>query len=153
MENQSLWFQVLIHFDRKSYFSNGLTIPFLLGANSIINPDDKRLAIDDLFEEIIDESLPRKISLQRCGNIGEYVIGIFDNESVGYLYREKPLYKQFGNLYITDNSFSAIDNSDTIKSILISEYQNLVDSELFSINQREWGDYSEKEKSQLEELK
>ena len=89
MENQSLWFQVLTYFDKKGYFSSGLTIPFLLGANSIINLEGERLTVEEFFEEILDESLPQKITLQRCGNIGEYVIGIFDNESESYRYGKK----------------------------------------------------------------
>ena len=93
MRSKSLWFQVLTYFDAKSYFSNGLTIPFLLGANSVIKTDEEKRNVEEFFEEAIDESLPQKISLQRCGNIGEYVIGIFDDESANYPYGKKLLYK------------------------------------------------------------
>lgn len=153
MENPSLWFLVLTYFDRRSYFSNGLTIPFLLGANSIIRPQEKTLTVRDFFSEIIDESLPRKISLQKCDYIGEYVIGIFDSESIAYSYSGKSLYQQFGNLYITDNSVSYVKESSDLESILANIYQPILDSNFFSIDSREWGDYSQKDKSQLEELK
>jgi hypothetical protein len=153
MENKSLWFQVLTHFDRNGYFRNGLTIPFLLGANSVINPQEERLTVEAFFEEIMDESLSQKISLQKCEYIGEYVIGIFDNESADYPWGGRSLYKSFGNLYITDDSFSTISGSHGIKAILIKEYQNRIDREQFSINERNWGKYSEIEISRLEELK
>ncbi|MRX38399.1 hypothetical protein GJU43_03870 [Flavobacterium sp. LC2016-23] len=147
MENQSPWLKVLSHFDGKGYFSNGLTIPFLLGATSIISPEDEIMSVEEFVSEIIDESLPIKISIQSCGNIGEYVIGIFDKESPA------ELYTNFGNLYITDNSFSKIDTIDTIRKVLVDDYQNKIDDGLFSINDREWGNYSQKDKDRLAELK
>ncbi|OXB07803.1 hypothetical protein [Flavobacterium pectinovorum] len=147
MENKSPWLKVLSHFDGKGYFSNGLTIPFLLGATSIISPEDEIMSVEEFVSEIIDESLPIKISIQSCGNIGEYVIGIFDKESPA------ELYTNFGNLYITDNSFSKIDTIDTIRKVLVDDYQNKIDDGLFSINDREWGNYSQKDKDRLAELK
>jgi hypothetical protein len=147
MENQSLWLKVLSHFDGKGYFSNGLTIPFLLGATSIISPEDEILSVEEFVSEIIDESLPIKISIQSCGNIGEYVIGIFDKESPA------ELYTNFGNLYITDSSFSKTDTIDTIRKVLVDDYQNKIDDGLFSMNDREWGNYSQKDKDRLAELK
>ncbi|MFH6958523.1 hypothetical protein ACHRV1_14065 [Flavobacterium aquidurense] len=147
MENQSPWLKVLSHFDGKGYFSNGLTIPFLLGATSIISPEDEILSVEEFVSEIIDESLPIKISIQSCGNIGEYVIGIFDKES------PSELYTNFGNLYVTDSSFSKIDTIYTIRKVLVDDYQNKIDDGLFSIHNREWGNYSQKNKDRLAELK
>jgi hypothetical protein len=147
MEKQFRWLKVLSHFDGKGYFSNGLTIPFLLGATSIISPEAELLSVGEFVSEIIDESLPIKISIQRCGTIGEYVIGIFDKDSPSELYRN------FGNLYVTDTSFSKIDSIDKIRSILIDVYQNKVDEGLFSINHRDWGNYSDQEQEHLAELK
>lgn len=154
MKNQSLWIQVLIHFNRKNYFQNGLTIPFLLGASSVLDSDKEILTVEDFFHEAIDKSLPIKISLQRCANIGEYVIGIFDNESANYPYAsQKMIYKQFGNLYITDNSFSEINSPEDILAILIDKYQKLLNQKTFSKIQRDWVDYLEVDRLQLEELK
>jgi len=147
MNNKPLWLKVLLHFGFRGYFSNGLTIPFLLGARSILSPDEKPLTVEEFLSEIVDESLPIKISIQRCGNIGEYVIGIFDKESPSALYRN------FGNLYITDSSFSTTDRMDYIGSILIDHYQHKIDEGLFSINHREWGNYSKEEIDHLTELK
>jgi len=147
MSKTPLWLKVLLHFDGKGYFSNGLTIPFLLGASSVISPDDKAISVEEFLSQITDESLPVKISIQRCGNIGEYVIGIFDKESPSALYRN------FGNLFITDSSFSTIDRMDHISPILIGLYQHKADQGLFSINHREWGNYSQKETDHLSEVK
>ncbi|WP_348812444.1 hypothetical protein [Flavobacterium maritimum] len=152
MENCPLWFKILCHFDDNNYFENGLTIPFLLGASSIINPSDEILLVDDFFLQAIDESLPRKISLQKCGAIGQYVFGTIDRETINYPYG-KAITKQFGNICITDNSFFNTTNSDEVKKGLIDESQNLLNSNLYSINQGSWGDYSNIEKSRLEELK
>jgi hypothetical protein len=152
MEDYPLWFQVLCHFDDNNYFENGLTIPFLLGASSIINHNENILSVEDFFSQAIDESLPRKISLQKCGFIGEYVIGTIDKETINYPYG-KAIAKQFGNICITDSSFLNIIDTDVVEKILITESQNLIDSNLYSINQGNWGDYSDIEKSRLEELK
>lgn len=152
MENYPLWFKVLCHFDDNGYFINGLTIPFLLGACSIIKPNDVILSVEDFFLQAMDESLPRKISLQKCDNIGEYVIGIIDKETINYPYG-KAITKQFGNVCITDNSFLDVTDSDEIKKILISKSQNLLNSNLYSKNLGHWGDYSDDEKLRLSELK
>ncbi|MCK6609192.1 MAG: hypothetical protein L6Q46_12955 [Flavobacterium sp.] len=152
MENYPLWFKVLCHFDDNNYFENGLTIPFLIGAVSIINPDEDIISVEEFFLQAIDESLPRKISLQKCGFIGEYVIGTIDKETINYPYG-KAITKQFGNICITDSSFLDIIDTHVVKKILINESQDLLDSNVYSINQGNWGDYSDIEKSRLEELK
>jgi len=151
MENHPLWFRVLCHFDDNNYFANGLTIPFLLGASSIINSDEEILSVEEFFLQAIDESLPRKISLQKCVNIGEYVIGIIDKETINYPYG-KAITKQFGNICITDNSFLEIIDASELKNILIDESQNLLDSNLYSINRGNWGNYSDVEMSRIKEL-
>lgn len=152
MENYPLWFRVLCHFDDNNYFANGLTIPFLLGANSIIGSDDEILSVEEFFLQAIDESLPRKISLQKCGDIGEYVIGTIDNETINYPYG-KVITKQFGNIYITDNSFLEVIDIAEVKKILIDGSQDLLNSSLYSKNQGYWGDYSDIDKLRLAELK
>jgi hypothetical protein len=152
MEDYPLWFQVLCHFDDNNYFENGLTIPFLLGASSIINHNENILSVEDFFSQAIDESLPRKISLQKCGAIGEYVFGTIDEETINYPYG-KAITKQLGNICITDNSFLDILETDEVKKILIDESQSLLDSELYSKNHGDWGNYSDIEKLRLEELK
>ncbi|MDI5950213.1 hypothetical protein QLS91_16585 [Flavobacterium sp. LB2P84] len=151
MEDYPLWFKVLCHFDDNNYFENGLTIPFLLGASSIINSSDAILSVEEFFLQAIDDSLPRKISLQKCGYIGEYVIGTIDKETINYPYG-KAIAKQFGNISITDDSFLEILDSNEVKKILIDESQNLLDSNLYSINQGEWGNYSDIESSRIKEL-
>lgn len=152
MENHPLWFHVLCYFDDNNYFNNGLTIPFLLGIISVIDSNEQMLSVEDFFSQAIDESLPRKISLQRCGEIGEYVFGTIDSETINYPYG-KAISKQFGNLCITDNSFSNVTDVNDVKKILIKESQNLLNSNLYSINQGTWGDYSDLEKSRLKEFK
>lgn len=152
MENYPLWFRVLCHFDDNNYFANGLTIPFLLGASSIISSDDESLSVEEFFFQAIDESLPRKISLQKCDNIGEYVIGTIDNETINYPYA-MTIVQRFGNIYITDNSFSDVIDSNEVKKILIEKSQNLLNSKLYSKNLGQWGGYSDTEKLRLIELK
>lgn len=152
MKNTPAWFKVLHHFYDNDYFENGLTIPFLLGAVSVINPDDKILSVEEFVLQAADESLPKKISLQRCSFIGEYVFGIIDIETLNYPYG-KAVTKQFGNICITDNSFSGITETADLKKILRDALQNLLDSDLYSKNQGKWGGYSATETARIKELK
>lgn len=152
MENSPLWFKVLYHFYDNNYFANGLTIPFLLGAASVIDPGNEILSVEDFVLQASDESLPKKISLQKCGAISEYVFGIIDYETINYPYG-KAIVKQFGNICITDNSFSDIHEIDDLKKILSDTSQNLLNSNLYSKNQGNWGQYSEVETVRIKELK
>ncbi len=152
MENTPLWFKVLCHFYDNNYFANGLTISFLLGASSVIDPDNEILSVEDFVLQATDQSLPKKISLQKCGSIREYVFGIIDPETINYPYG-KAIVKQFGNICITDNSFLDIHDIDDLKKILIDTSQNLLNSNLYSKNQGNWGQYSEIEIVRIKELK
>lgn len=152
MENTPLWFKVLCHFYDNNYFENGLTIPFLLGASSVIDPDNEILSVEDFVLQAADESLPKKISLQKFGSIREYVFGIIDHETISYPYG-KAIVKQFGNICLTDNSFSDIHDIDDLKKILSDTSQNLLNSNMYSKNQGNWGQYSEDEIVRIREFK
>ncbi|WP_263361175.1 hypothetical protein [Flavobacterium collinsii] len=55
MENAPLWFKVLYHFYDNNYFANGLTIPFLLGASCVIDPDNEILSVEDFVLQATDQ--------------------------------------------------------------------------------------------------
>jgi hypothetical protein len=152
MENSPLWFKVLCHFYDNNYFANGLTIPFLLSAASVIDTGNEILSVEDFVLQASDESIPEKISLQKCGSVGEYVLGIIDYETINYPYG-KAIVKQFGNICITDNSFSDIHSIDDLKKILNDASQNQLNSNLYSKNQGNWGQYSAIEIVRIKELK
>lgn len=150
MENTTIWFKVLSHFYENNYFQNGLTIPFLLGAALVLDPENENLSIEDFVLQAADGSLPKKISVQRCAAIGEYVVGIIDNETINYPYG-KAVTKQFSNICITDNSFSEIVDIDGLKNALVAEYQKMLDARLLSKNQGNWGAYTETELLRIKE--
>lgn len=148
MENLPLWFKVLCHFNDRDYFSNGLTIPFLLGVSTVKDHQAKITALDDFLSIACTGGLPRKISLQKCANIGKYVVGIIDNETMRYPYG-KSVYNNVGNIYFTDNSVAEVENIESLYEILSKHSQKKVESGSYSFNGGCSGDYSQTEKLRI----
>lgn len=46
------WYKLLDVFERKRYFWNGLTIPFIIGSREYTRPYEYQQTIGDLIEEI-----------------------------------------------------------------------------------------------------
>lgn len=142
MSEIPIWYRVLYHYYAKDYFYNGLTIPFLIGTNKVITPNSQDLSIDKFLNQLTDETLNEKISIQKCSDIGEYVIGIIDKETISYPYG-KAIVKKFGNLCVTDNSFCDISDFQKVKNDLKNIYQDKIDNSLYSINLGSWSYYTE----------
>lgn len=150
MQNTPTWFKVLNHFYENGYFHNGLTIPFLLGTSLVLDTENVNLSVEDFVLQAADGSLPKKISVQRCPAIGEYVFGIIDNETINYPFG-KAIAKEYENICITDNSFSEIPDIAGLKNLLSDRYQKMLDGALFSKNLGKWGDYTEKDLLRIKE--
>lgn len=146
-----MWYDVLTHFDNNGYFQNGLTIPFLLGSNTVLNPHEKLLSTSDLLLEISNHS--SKFTILYCGGIREYVLGKLDYETEKLLSKyKKGIYREFNNLIIVDNSFETLNEFDEIVSLLSNKYDPLIQSGYFSKNNDEWGNYSKIEKQRILEV-
>lgn len=149
------WLKVLNHFDQKGYFQNGLTIPFLIGSRTITNPKQEILSVNDFFNELFDSKI--LIKILRCDYLGEYVISSFDYESnelrLNRIKKDKPLYREFGNLIIMDNSFKELSLNNQLISALSQSYQENINNGLFSRETGKWTPYSEKDKQRIKEVK
>ncbi|GFD80915.1 hypothetical protein KUL118_37770 [Tenacibaculum sp. KUL118] len=147
------WFKVLKHFDAKGYFYNGLTIPFLIGSSSVLNPNEPIIKIHDFISEIQDDSLSHKISLMKCHSINQYVIGVLDKESEAIMKSyKKPIYKVFNNFVITDSSFNKAQSIDDIIISLTETYQEILDNGNYSINDGVWSAYNSTDVQRLLEI-
>lgn len=144
------WFNVLAHFESNGYVYNGLTLPFLIGTSTILEPQSRLLSIEQFFQEISDSNLV--LTLMKCGNIGEYVFGTLDGETEAVHKLYPNLYKEFGNIIITDNSFSNCQSLDEIIPTLIDEYQMRIDAQQFSKVLGEWNNYTTKDIDRIKEL-
>lgn len=144
------WFNVLAHFESKSYVYNGLTLPFLIGTSTILEPQSPLQSIEQFFQEISNFHSP--LTLMKCGNIGEYVFGTLDGETEALRKQYPNLYKEFGNIIITDNSFSNCQSLDEIIVTLKVEYQKRIDAQQFSKVSGEWNYYTTKDVERIKEL-
>ena len=146
LNSQPCWYLILDHFVKNSYVHNGLTLPFLIGAGIYIDSASERLTIEKILTEFKFSSKP--VSVMRCGNIGEYVFALLDNESTPY----RSVYKEFGNLVITDGSFDgALAFSDLVSSFE-SMYSEQLNNQLYSKEGGRWQAFSQVDISRLKEI-
>src|SRR5690606_6408054 len=110
------WYNILSHFEANHYFHNGLTIPFLIGASKVLQPDHP-LSLAAFFYELCNADVTRYVSIMRCDNIGEYIVRLLDIGSEQHLKQ----YKRLKNMICTDNSFS---DFDTALEILEEQYSS-----------------------------
>jgi hypothetical protein len=140
------WFGVLNHFDNREYIRNGLTVPFLIGSGGVISPASELLTIGEFMTEAVYSPLPRPITMMRCWNIGEIVIGVRDRETPDYLY------PKIGNCMLIDDPFNGIEDFSAIVLALEERYENYISGGKFSKESGKWGDYSDEDKERLREV-
>jgi len=140
------WYLVLSHFENKGYIHNGLTIPFLIGAREILEPQENLLTINELVNSI--DTMGGTIL--ECPNIGEFVIGTVDSETLKF----KSAYpKLLDNIIVTDNSLNAVNNLDELISHFETLYQDKLPNKEYSKNYGTWGYFTEIELTRIGELK
>lgn len=150
--NLPTWTQVLQYFDAKGYISNGLTIPFLIGADQLLTKRTSSISVDTLIEEA--QALPFFVKIMYCGNIGEYVLGVFEEEDIEMLKNYQMPYKAFGS-FLLDNAkhFGDSNSISEIKRDLDLRYAaNLEEGKYSRIVHSDWGAYSSEEKTRILEV-
>lgn len=144
------WAKILRHFETKHYFNNGLTIPFLIGSRTIIEPQENLLTIDSLLGQMNNHSIP--VTIMRCGQIKEYVLSFLDNETNAIRKQYKNLYKKFDNIICTDQSLDEITTSNELVKKLDSLYYGIVKDQNFSKNNGQWASFTELDRGRLGEI-
>lgn len=74
MINDTYWFKLLNHYNKKGYINNGLTLPFIIGSRSVIEPKKDLQTINGFFQDVENSKI--YISILKCDTIGEYVFNI-----------------------------------------------------------------------------
>lgn len=138
------WYNLLIHFEENRYFTNGLTLPFILGSRTIIEPTLPLQSIEEFFKHA--EESKTYINVLKCGGIGEYVFRIGDKEDV-------KVYDEKGIFIIPDLIFENCPGSSEIISELCKKYAYHLEKNFFSKNVEEWGNYTQNELEKLMEVK
>lgn len=142
----SYWHLLLSYFESKGHIHNGLTIPFLIGAREILEPQANLLTINELVNSINTMGG----TILECPNIGEFVIGTVDSETLKY----KSAYpKILDNIIVTDNSLNEVNNLDDLISHFEKLYQDKIPNKEYSKNYGVWGNFTEIELNRIEELK
>jgi len=141
------WLLAIRYFLRHHYISNGLTIPYLIGARAILEPTLPHLSIGDLLIQAAKQ--PAGITLMRCGNIGEYVVADLDQESNRYSH----LFKRFGHLHITDDSFESITTLPDLIEVMTVEYAKYIHEGCYSKISGQWGPFNNMDIQQLEAVR
>ncbi|MDR6735494.1 hypothetical protein [Sphingobacterium sp. 2149] len=137
------WAKLLNHYEQNSYFKNGLTLPFIIGSRSIIEPNEPLESIKDFFENVKLTGI--YLNVIKCDGIGEYVFRIGDIDDIN-------IYDTKGLLIIPDNIFETYIEVDEIINQLDNEYRSYIEQGTFSKNGGSWGNYSKKELKEILEV-
>lgn len=144
VDNPPYWCRLLRHFEKRGYIHNGLTIPFLIGARKRIEPQEPLLDIRDLIISINEVGG----TVLECSNIGEFVIGTIDTETLKY----KSAYRKcIDNILITDDSLDMVNNLQELIYRFEQRYQKNIDNYEYSKNHGEWTDFTQIERTRIDE--
>ncbi|WP_276482672.1 hypothetical protein [Paraflavitalea pollutisoli] len=137
------WHRLLRHFERKGYIHNGLTIPFLIGSRSIIYPGEPLITI----EELLSEAAEYGAILQKCAEIGEFVMGAMNSDTR----QAQCNHHDMGCIYLADGSLDHVTNAeDKIKLIQKIYYRYVVYGQ-FSKNNGLWTSFSAEDEARIKE--
>jgi hypothetical protein len=143
------WYKILIHFQKKGYFVNGLTLPYLIGARTILEPGEKLLTVRGILNEINNIQLPVSVTLIRFNTISEYLVGLIKIHEVEH----KHLFRHFNHLLVSDHSFPHDEQFDVVCSLMEIMYQPTVDTAHYSKIDGTWGAFSKDDLQHLSEVK
>jgi hypothetical protein len=146
------WYK-LIYYWCKVRNRNGLTIPFILGSESLNNSSFllSENAVKDLLEQIKNSSHKETFILQRCENVGEYVLGMNneDNPMFGLEVRSNSTQKT--TLIATMDTSVLGKSFDEISDSLNRRYNDNLSKKKYSRNDFSWTEYSESDKNTIKQ--
>jgi hypothetical protein len=119
------WYKLLTHFYDKKYFINGLTLPYIIGSRTILEPNNSVQTIEDFFDEVKNANV--YLSVLKCGGIGELVFSI-SNKS------DFDIYGGFENIVDIDGLFDNFNNLQDFSNYLKDKYGEIISEENFSRN-------------------
>lgn len=126
------WFR-LISYWVKEHKKNGLTIPFVIGAEQFYyeSLSFEAKTVSQLLTEIINSNIDEIITLSFCNNIGDYVLGIQNNNIINGL--------EFKNSLNRTTLVAALSteilgtNIESIANSLTEKYSQFLRSKQYSL--------------------
>ncbi|WP_226389439.1 hypothetical protein [Penaeicola halotolerans] len=142
--NEYYWFKLINYWVNVRY-KNGLSIPFILGARTLIDNKYKinEKSVSELLYDIKNSEAEDIITIQHCADIGEYVLGINDrkNPKIGdYIKNEKTGETRIIRAINTNVLGKSFD--DLIES-LTRRYTNSLSYNLISRNDFNWTTFTD----------
>jgi hypothetical protein len=138
------WHYLIRHYMRKGFISNGLTIPYIIGARTIVEPQEPLLNVRSVVHSMVNYGA----TLMRCPMIGEIIVGSIDYESNP----DAADYRRIGKLIITDQSLAVQDSREKVDQELETLYQPIADAGTYSKEDGEWKNFSTAELQRLREV-
>ena len=157
MNNQNLWYSLIELLRKKDIIIDGLTIPFILGAQKFLDPSivigDN--SIFELLTAIVHSDTNEKAVLKDCAG-NQYIIALRskqfckDNLSDALVFKNK---KRNESLYVANNVAFLGDTIKEISGSLNEKYKGLFVKETFSWNDTKmrWSVLSDMEKEIITE--
>jgi hypothetical protein len=140
------WIEVIRHYLRKSYAQNGLTLPFLIGARMIVQPQLSMLSIEQFLHETVE--YPVGTTVMRCAYIDEYVFAEMDTESQCY----SSYYPRIGQLYFIEHSFGQNQHFSKLVDHFTSLYSDCIQKHCYSKDAGQWDFFSTIDQRRLGEV-
>lgn len=136
MEKNVLWEKLLIHLKEQRIITNGITVPYLVGAYFLTyrSTPNKEL-LEEVISNLINSSSNSKPILQFCGDINEYVIGLKSSEFCATNYSNNTFFLNIQNdktLFITSNASNFGKTEKELIENLWNRYQSQIESKCFS---------------------
>lgn len=138
--NTEYWKQLLI--DWRALKKDGLTIPFIIGSQKFITAPHSYQTIENLISSIADNS-DTEVYMTYCPIINEIILGLRD-ESKRNISGSFPSFRggSQSKFFLTSFPLGLGNDIETISARLTEKFQPYIDSAYFSINDRQWGDFS-----------
>jgi hypothetical protein len=134
------WYSLLFYWCfTKVPIGSGLTIPFLIGAETINGNRHNPITINQLLNEFQRLPVGYSISIRRCSMIGELVCSLDHGDS------ENEHYPSFGSLVITDFTLAPTKDYATILIKLHDLYSSNINSECFSKHHGKWQHFTDED--------
>lgn len=150
------WDRLIKYKKNEKEISFGLTIPYLVGANEIINNDliSKDDGIKRLIHGILNSKSEYVAVIQKCSNIRKYVIGIESLDKCNFFFKNDiQIYNsnKEPRIIITVNAKDLGNNIENIISKFNELYlDSIIESKYtWDYKIKEWTYFSEYEKNQI----
>lgn len=120
---------------KKTPNGSGLTIPFLIGANHFLTGNKPQVI--NLLSDLANNNHNFNIVLERCGNVNEYVLKLYNtNDSFGLNF-----YSNFNRLYFNDNSLTNCKNLEEVSDYFQILYSDCLNNDKFSKVYGNWVEF------------